>query len=148
MANTPLNLSLEEDDLAFFHKKIFDILNDVLQPTSTTSLEDAAKALDNLHPDRRPDEPGQKKETQDAFVYWFFEPFHTVAKQIPHRHPAQDKLAELVKTLQNLPSRQVHLTQWGNVELWKDLPLFGHTFSEAFDVSGMDFSWRQTCDIH
>jgi len=134
MADTPLALSLEDDEPTVIQKKIFDILNEVLQPTSTASLEEAAKALDNLHPDRRPEEPGQEKETPDSFIYSFFQPFHTVAKQIPHRHPAHDKLAELVKTLQILPSRPVHIDQWGNFELWKSLPLFGETFSDAYDV--------------
>ncbi|KAL1962970.1 hypothetical protein VTN77DRAFT_8816 [Rasamsonia byssochlamydoides] len=107
MADT-LNLSLEDDHPSFVQQRIFDILNDVLQPTSTTTLEDAAKALDNLHPDRRP-------------------------RLIPHTHPAQDKLAELVKAIQNLPSRPVHISQWGDFELWKSLPLFGETFSDAYD---------------
>ncbi|KAH8691611.1 hypothetical protein BGW36DRAFT_388649 [Talaromyces proteolyticus] len=131
MANTSLRLSLEDDDPTSSQQKIFDILNEVLQPDSITSLEDAAKRLDNLHPDRRPTESEQ--EDPSNFIYVFFQPFHTVAKQIPNTHPSQDKLAALVNTIQNLPSRPIHVNGWGDFELWSSLPLFGETFSDAYD---------------
>jgi hypothetical protein len=132
MASTPLTLSLE-DESTRSQRAIFDILKEILRPGSTTTLEVAAKSLDCLHPDRRP--LGSEQEDPNTFIYAFFQPFHTIAKQIPNTHPAQEKLAALVKTLRDLPSRPIHVDQWGDFELWKSLPLFGETFSDAYEVS-------------
>ncbi|KAI9923599.1 hypothetical protein ASPWEDRAFT_27920 [Aspergillus wentii DTO 134E9] len=124
-----LHLTLEDEPISI-QSHFLPILAEYLQPTNTTTPETAAIALDNLHPDKRREE--KDKESGDVFVYYFFEPFHAIAKQIPHTHPAQGRLVDLVKALRELPSRSVHLSQWGDYELWKDLPLFGETFSDAY----------------
>ncbi|EEP82002.1 predicted protein [Uncinocarpus reesii 1704] len=127
-------LTLALDDPLPVQNQILNIIYNYLPPNSSTSLEDTARKLDQLHPDKRPDEPRVPKESSEDFVYSFWEPFHMLARLIPQDHPAMDMLVQLIIKLRDMPSRQVHLQGWGDFALWADLPLFGETFSTAYDV--------------
>ncbi|PGH21296.1 hypothetical protein AJ80_03346 [Polytolypa hystricis UAMH7299] len=134
MSNQPLTLSLEDEIALPIQHTIFTFLTNLLQADTSASADSTASALDQLHPDKHAEEDsGLDKQSAADFIYSFWEPFHTIARQIPHDHVAMDKLVAVIKALKDLPPRQVHVEGWGDYTLWKDLPLFGETFSTAYN---------------
>ncbi|BCR90237.1 DUF3632 domain-containing protein [Aspergillus chevalieri] len=133
-----LSLYLDDDDPWIIEQQIFDILNDYLQPKSNITAAAAAQSIDNLFPVNRQDD--EEKEDPGSFLWHLWGRFHRTAQQIPHAHPAQDKLAALIKCLRSFPSRTpvVYLSSWdAEYKLWEDLPLLGPTFQEEWDVIGL-----------
>lgn len=113
MATLTLHLeSLQDPNPWRVEQKAFDILNEYLQPASTTRPEAAAQGIDGLAPMKRagPDE-GQDKESPESFLSEIWGLFIAVAKQIPHDHPSQDRLVNLVKVLCAIPPTEVQI--WG-----------------------------------
>lgn len=94
--------ALEEDDPWIIEQKTFDILKEYLQPSSSTSDVDAAKALDYLTPAKRKAR-GEEAETSESFLLEEWNTFCDIAKQIPHDHESQDKFVRLIKVLVLLP---------------------------------------------
>lgn len=76
-------------------RKRFEILNEYLQPDSTTLPFAVAEAIDQLHPDIRPDD-GTRKEHVGAYHANTWDMFMDVARQIPHDHPSMGRLVEVV----------------------------------------------------
>lgn len=116
---------------------MFNLLNDYLQPSSTTSALDTTQALDNLFPTHRSDEDqpqGEPREPPESFLLHMWPLFLNIASQIPHNNPAQEKLAELVKTLKALVSKTpiVHI-DCSDTKLWRDLPLLFPTIEEELE---------------
>ncbi len=110
---------------------VFDILNEYLQPSSATSPTAAAQKIDSLFPLNR-EEQG-KKEEPESFLWEIWELFGRVAQQIPWKHPSQDRLAELVKALCDLPS-DMKVEIWGkDSRIWQDLPLLGPALTEMMN---------------
>lgn len=129
-----LSLYFDDDDPWVIDQKIFDTLNVYLQPDSSSSAEEAAQLIDGLFPANRQDD--EKKEDPGSFLWQLWERVVKTAQQIPHAHPAQDKLAALVKCLHTMSSRTpvVHLPSWNaEYKLWEDLPMLGPTFQEQLD---------------
>lgn len=125
-----LQLSLNDEDPWIIEKKMFDLLSDYLQPSSTKSSEAIARALDDLFPTNRSEEdqpPDEPIEEPGSFLWHMWPLFHRVAQQIPHSNSAQDRLVELVRTLRDLPAKTptVYLEGWSDntYKLWEDLPL-------------------------
>lgn len=73
----------------------FEILNEYLQPGSTTTPSAAAKAIDQLHPEIRPDD-GTRKEHVSAYHANTWDMFMALARQIPHDHLSMGRLVEVV----------------------------------------------------
>lgn len=113
MATLSLHLeSLQDPNPWRVEQKAFDILNEYLQPASTTPPEAAAQGIDSLAPMKRarPDEV-QDKESPESFLSEIWSLFIAVAKQVPHDHPSQDRLVNLVKALCAMPPTEVQI--WG-----------------------------------
>ncbi|GIC90148.1 uncharacterized protein Aud_006580 [Aspergillus udagawae] len=133
-----LHLELKDDDPWFIEERIFKILLDYLQ-NPTTSSATTAQALDRLFPANRPDEDqpaGEPREDPGSFLWHFWGVVHNVAQQIPYTAPEQDRLAELIKALKDLPSqtKTVYMASWDQTfDLWGDLPMLGPTFREIYD---------------
>lgn len=111
MATLSLHLeSLDDPEPWPIEEKVFTILNEYLQPSSTTTPSTAARAIDALTPMKRPD--GQEeKESAESFLWEIWGIFIAIAKQIPHEHPSQERLVEVVNALSELPSTSVEI--WG-----------------------------------
>lgn len=132
-----LRLKFDDDDPWIIEQRMFNLLDDYLQPASTISVLDTAQALDSLFPTHRSDEDqpqGEPREPPESFLLHMWPLFLNIAVQIPHDHPAQDKLAELVKTLKSLVSKTpiAHI-DGSDTELWKDLPLLFPTIEEELE---------------
>ncbi|KAF7596409.1 hypothetical protein BBP40_001716 [Aspergillus hancockii] len=132
-----LHLKLTDDDPWIIEQKIFDLLNDYLQLSSPRSALSTANTLDTLFPTNRPDQDQPKdepKEEPESFLWHMWPLIHRIAQRIPHSHPSQEKLAELVKTLKTLTSKTPTVHIWGSYrKLWADLPLLGPTLREEID---------------
>lgn len=112
MASLSLRVSaLETDQPWIIAQKVFDILNDYLQPSNSTAPVDAARGIDNLTPMKRDLGDGEAKEGAEAFLWEIWEIFITIARQIPHDHPSQDRLVALIQALTTLPPTTVRIWQ-------------------------------------
>lgn len=128
-----LNLRLETNDGGepwIIEQKTFNLLNNYLQPYTTLSSTAVAKELDSLFPLNRA-EPGEKEEPA-SFLCEMWGVVIKIAKQVPWKSPAQDKLAELLRVLRDLPS-EMTVQIWGSdSKIWKDLPLLGPNLVEVW----------------
>ncbi len=134
-----VELRFDEGNPWHIEQKIFDLLKELVQPSSTLSPAAAAQTIDRLFPPNRSgdNEPeGAKRETPGSFVWFMWVRFHDVARQIPHDSPAQERLAALVKELHQTTSRTPTITMgsWETeYKMWQDLPNFGATLAEETD---------------
>ncbi|RLL96285.1 hypothetical protein CFD26_106374 [Aspergillus turcosus] len=107
-------------------QRIFDILNDYLQPSSTTPPSEAARAIHALTPTQ------EENSDLEDFLWSTWGTIIQIAKQIPHDHPSQDRLVDLIHALAELPPTTVSI--WNSeTRLWKDLPILGPSLREAWN---------------
>ena len=105
----PLQLhipSLEDEDSWIIEEKYFAIINDCLQPGSQLSAAEAAAGINKLTPMSR-EADGEEAEEPTSFLLEFWGTISRITRQIPHDHPAQDKMIEILKELQALPVVEV-----------------------------------------
>ena len=132
MSALPLRLITNDGgDPWIVEQKMFDILNDFLQPSSVLSPTAAAKQLDRLFPLNRTDSDGERKEEPESFLWELWSVIIKVAQQIPWKSRAQDRLAELIKALRDLPSEIVVEIWSSKSRIWQDLPLLGPSLTET-----------------
>ncbi|XXG96908.1 hypothetical protein Hte_003199 [Hypoxylon texense] len=113
------------DGDVLIQEDVFDILNAYLQPGSSVSAAQTAAAISRLAPE--PSEGQPMIEVDDGFFFGLWENLIWVAEQIPHDHPAQDKLVRAVRELTLLPKPGT--TVWES-SLWADLPVLSLVFRE------------------
>ncbi|EAW17801.1 DUF3632 domain-containing protein [Aspergillus fischeri NRRL 181] len=110
---------------------IFNILNDYLQPSSTTPPSEAAQSIHALTP--KAGSTQEESSEMEDFLWYTWGTIIKVAKQIPHNHPSQDRLVELIHALTELPPTTVSI--WGSENcLWKDLPMLGPSLRESWNA--------------
>lgn len=105
----PLHLhlaSLEDDDPWIVEQKYFMILNNSLQPDSQVSAAEAAAGINELTPMNR-EANGEEAEEPESWCLEFWGTINELVKQIPHDHPSQDKMVEIIKELKALPGVEV-----------------------------------------
>lgn len=105
----PLHLqlaSLEDDDPWIVEQKYFNILNDCLQPASQLSAAEAAARINELTPMNR-EANGEEAEHPESWCLEFWGTVSEIVKQIPHDHPSQDKMVEIIHELKALPGVEV-----------------------------------------
>jgi hypothetical protein len=106
MASLTLESRAESDSP---EQHIFNILNDYLQPSSTTPPRETAQAINALTP-KAGSTPEESPDLED-FLWYTWGTIIKVAKQIPHNHPSQDRLVDLIHALTELPPTTVSI--WG-----------------------------------
>ncbi|KAE8353402.1 hypothetical protein BDV28DRAFT_148139 [Aspergillus coremiiformis] len=107
--------------------QIFAILNEYLQPSSSTIPSVAAQSIHGLATPLLAD-----AESLEEFLWEFWVVFINVTKQIPCESPSQQRSVELVKALIKIPPTTIQI--WGNdTRLWIDLPLLGPEMREAWN---------------
>lgn len=84
-------------------QRIFDILNDYLQPSSTTPPSEAAQAIHALTPTQ------EENSALENFLWSTWGTIVGIVKQIPHNHPSQDRLVDLIHALTELPPTTVSI---------------------------------------
>ncbi|KAI9887040.1 MAG: hypothetical protein M1823_001112 [Watsoniomyces obsoletus] len=137
-----IELHFDARDPWIIEQKIFDLLKDFVQPSSTLSPATTVKAIDRLLPPNRraEDQPeGGEEEDAEGFVEYLWIRFHDVARQIPHDSPAQERLAALVRELQQTTSQTPTIPMGSNEterRIWQDMPSFGWTLWEETDTMG------------
>ncbi|CAI7633617.1 unnamed protein product [Penicillium glandicola] len=102
--------SLEDDDPWVVEQKYFMILNDSLQPDSQVSPAEAAAGISKLTPMNR-EANGEEAEEPESWCLEFWATINEIVKQIPHDHPSQDKMVEIIKELKALPGVEVFLSK-------------------------------------
>ncbi|KAI0406963.1 hypothetical protein F4802DRAFT_555159 [Xylaria palmicola] len=100
-------------------KDLFGILNGYIQPESATPASKAAASFTH-----------SVQATDEDFFRGFWADVFSVAEQIPHDSPAQDKLAALVRELTLVP--ETGDTVW-EARVWTDLPLLGASIRDHLD---------------
>lgn len=82
------------------------ILNNSLQPDSQLSAPEAAAGINELTPMKR-EANGKEAEEPESRCLEFWRTISELVKQIPHDHPSQDKMVEIIKELKALPEVEV-----------------------------------------
>ena len=118
-------------------RSMFEILNNVIQPTSTLTVTTAASGLDRLFPLHDARAHMEQKEEPEAFLEELWGLVFDVAEQIPYNSPAQDTLAKLVKTLQAHPSHKTVNMGGVSCRVWADLPLLDRSLKREFDSKSL-----------
>ncbi|GIK00107.1 hypothetical protein Aspvir_004123 [Aspergillus viridinutans] len=127
MASLSLESQAEPDST---EQHIFNILNDYLQPSSTTPPSEAAQAIHALTP-KAASTQEEDSELED-FLWSTWGTIIKIAKQIDDNHPSQDRLVDVIHALTELPPTTVSI--WGSENrLWKDLPILGPSLRESWD---------------
>ncbi|KAI8634297.1 hypothetical protein F5Y19DRAFT_207833 [Xylariaceae sp. FL1651] len=117
MAMSSITLQQVQEDPK--RKDIFGILNDYIQPDSSTPASQAASSY------------SQSVKPQDEGFFWdFWDQIFSVAEQLPHDNPAQDKLVAFLRELTLVPGTGDKV--WG-ARVWTDLPLLGAAIREHLD---------------
>ena len=125
-----LHFTTRNEDPWFIAQEIFDILTELLQPSSSLSLTAAAQRIDGFHPSKRTD-PGEKKEPASFFLeLWAV--YAEIVQQLPYDHPEQDTLAKLVQVLRDLSSETEAETSSSESERWQDLPQLSGVVVDEF----------------
>ncbi|KAH0429903.1 hypothetical protein CcaCcLH18_08185 [Colletotrichum camelliae] len=99
----------------------------------------AGEVIDILNPAIASDNASSKTGSAGGFLWWFWDLVHDLSRQLPYDSEEQGRLAAVIKSLTDLPPREVSLgEEWGSgdastVELWTNLPMFGNTFREKLD---------------
>lgn len=107
-ATSSLSLRLKyNDDPWHIEQETFTILNFYLQLKSAITAATAVAALDVHSPMKREAQPGEEVEVAESFLMETYSTFIGIARQIPHDHPSQDRLVELIKALTELPPTEV-----------------------------------------
>jgi hypothetical protein len=86
---------------------IFNILNDYLQPSSTTAPSEAAQAIHALTP--KAGSTQEENNDLENFLWSTWGAIIKIAKQIPHNHPSQDRPVDLIHALTELPPTTVSI---------------------------------------
>ncbi|KAJ5158374.1 uncharacterized protein N7500_008025 [Penicillium coprophilum] len=120
----PLHLhlaSLDDDDPWIVEQKYFMILNNSLQPDSQVSAAEAAAGIHELTPMNR-EANGEEAEEPESWCLEFWGAINELVKQIPHDHPSQDKMVEIIQELKALPGVEVSVSKTATTRIWTDLP--------------------------
>lgn len=99
-----LELTLRDSDPWIVAKQAFDLLSDYIQPDSPISPGQVAAQLNSLSPGQRVLQDGEEAEEPASFLLEFWETLVSVARQVPFDHPSQQRLVELVVSLEELAS--------------------------------------------
>jgi hypothetical protein len=106
MSVLSLRLDTLPRDIDVDDEGLFSILSNFLQPTSASSTSEAAQAVIKL---------GLESEGQPSyFMSAFFEIAMHLARQIPHNHPSQDRLVDLIQALRSTPASDDGQSPWSN----------------------------------
>lgn len=139
MEETTFQLKLEDPGTPSFASTVVDILNATLPQNASKAPEEAASAIDELL-----NQHYSEHGTAGGFLWWFWDLVHDLSRQVPAEcDRLQQRLAETIKALQDLPPRTARLgEEWGqsdgSVQIWAELPLFADTFRETL-TDGMLF---------
>ncbi|KAB8235887.1 DUF3632 domain-containing protein [Aspergillus alliaceus] len=131
-----INLSLR----ALIHKetgvvelKVMHTLEGLLHSFDADSIRVATEEIDKLNPVRhskKAHEEVQEDELEE-FLWQVWDAFIRLARQVPHAHPFQDRIVDLVEALTRLPPLSIEVWQ-STIRLWADLPLLGPSMREAW----------------
>ncbi|KAF5857335.1 hypothetical protein ETB97_005950 [Aspergillus alliaceus] len=131
MAALNLHLqSLLHEEMSMVEEKTVQILDDFLQRASAVPAQVAAWKMYKLTPECL-EEGRSEKLDLETFLWQVWDIFIQVARRIPHNHPFQDHMANLVESLASLPPLTVNIWQT-STRLWTDLPLLGPSMREAW----------------
>lgn len=100
------------------HSQVFFILRDWLQADSPAPSSEIARKIDSYHEKVYEEEKQIPKEEKDVeldpdgcygplWEIWIA--FIVVVEQVPHDHPAQDRLIDVIRGLKDLSGRKVEL---------------------------------------
>ncbi|KAA8651677.1 uncharacterized protein ATNIH1004_000573 [Aspergillus tanneri] len=105
--------------------ELFTIIQEYLQSADVKSPAAVAQNINDLIPTRRTSDSNiNYSDDVERFLWSTWGIFTHVAKQVPHNHPSQDRLVELIRSLTFLVPITVEIWEEPQ-QVWADLPIFG-----------------------
>lgn len=113
MAEESIKLeSINQDRFSDSDHKLFDVLSKVLKPKSRTPPAKAAKQISELfHAEKPAKADGSDSESDEAFLWNFWEVLIDVVQVIPREHPGQEQVLSVLAELSRLPPTTIEI--WG-----------------------------------
>ncbi|THC91259.1 hypothetical protein EYZ11_009278 [Aspergillus tanneri] len=112
--------------------ELFTIIQEYLQSADVKSPAAVAQNINDLIPTRRTSDSNiNYSDDVERFLWSTWGIFTHVAKQVPHNHPSQDRLVELIRSLTFLVPITVEIWEEPQ-QVWADLPIFGPSMREAW----------------
>ncbi|KAI0129047.1 hypothetical protein BJ170DRAFT_623816 [Xylariales sp. AK1849] len=105
---------------------LFKIFDNYLKFSSTKTAVEVARYVAELAPEH-------EGEELEGFLWSVWGDLIQIAKQIPHDHPAQEKLVKVLRELVLLP--ETGIKTW-DLRLWTDLPILGAALREGLNGPG------------
>ena len=146
------NFTLQQNDAAgkeAISGDLFNIFSDFLNVESSTSAAKAAQAVSKLAPTLK----DGSKSLEDGFFFSLWKDVIRIAEQIPHDHPAMDKLVKFMRELTLLPDtglqvwdvspahpspreQEAMTNKTPKTRLWTELPVFSAVCREHLNGPG------------
>ncbi|KAI5864382.1 hypothetical protein GGS23DRAFT_596014 [Durotheca rogersii] len=106
--------------------EVLGIFAPYLRPDSTASAASAASAISSF----TLAQTDSGRSLDDGFLFGLWDSVVGVAEQVPHDHPAQDRVVSVLRELTLLPDTGVAV--W-DARLWADLPVLGAALRERLN---------------
>ena len=116
MAKRQINLeSIKRDRISDSDQKLFDIFSQVLDPRDGIPPAEAAKLINEMLPVEEPAKAGSADiASAEQFLWNLWALLLRIVQAIPHEHPGQEQVSELVEELSRLPPK--------TLEVWEVRP--------------------------
>ncbi|KAI1767006.1 hypothetical protein GGR53DRAFT_160127 [Hypoxylon sp. FL1150] len=138
-------IALQQMDQAgkvLIRNDVFGIFSAYLRPGGSVSAAHTAAAISQLAPAA----PGETAdEIDEGFLFGLWESVIAVAEQIPHDHPAQDKLVKVIRDLTLLPKSGAGAWEPGP---WANLPVFAVVTREHLNGPRHSGVEKEQAQIH
>ena len=114
----------------------FGLIRDYLEDTDSRA-ESTAEQLTTPAEDSSSPELNESECSLEGFLWSLWAMVVKLIQQIPHNHPWQDKMVELLSAIKEVPRRVT--PEMGQLErswgkgFWKDLPIFGAEVRETWN---------------
>ncbi|OGM47135.1 hypothetical protein ABOM_003885 [Aspergillus bombycis] len=131
-----ISLSLQaliHEEAGVVEQQVLHTLEGLLHSFDADSIRVAAEEIDKLNPARRSKQTHEEvqEDELEEFLWLVWDAFIRLARQVPHAHPFQDRMVDLVEALTLLPPLSIEIWQ-STIRLWADLPLLGPSMREAW----------------
>ncbi|KAE8423833.1 hypothetical protein BDV36DRAFT_289930 [Aspergillus pseudocaelatus] len=125
--------ALIHEETGVVEQKVIHTLEGLLHSFDADSIRVAAEEIDELNPARHSKKAHKEvqEDELEEFLWLVWDAFIRLARQVPHAHPFQDRMVDLVEALTLLPPLSVEVWQ-STIRLWADLPLLGPSMREAW----------------
>ena len=120
-----------------FANRSSTLIHNYLDGTTDSGAKSTADEITALARETSSLEQTDSQFSLEAFLWGLWAEIRAVIIEIPHNHPWQDTMVELLAAIKTVPrsvtpEMEALEREWG-MAFWQDLPIFGADFRESWD---------------